>query len=819
MIPGTGSDTQARIEFFSHVMLERMAAEALKTRDFLSAFKYADRRCRVGPPSAAHCFVLRAEANWKLESREAALADLAAALLIDPSDIAANRRMLAWATGDQRRAAAASLIGRDSNPAILRVAIEELRRAGGRYWASYSVFDNHVTGWVAWTTANTIEVCLAIENGTLTSVLEPNPFHPLASMDVQATAFLVRRPSSRTPQMLTLACGGEIFQVRRLAPNLSAPPNLRTGARQSVASRFDPTVPTVIVPVYRDIRATLDCFESLIKSRARNAVEQRPFRILAVDDASPEPQLRHYLSELAATETIDLLVNETNLGFVGAVNRALENTPAGDVVLLNSDTVVPPGFVERLTDVAHSAPNIGTVTPLSNNGDIFSFPTPNDFNPMQSYESILEIDRAASIANAGDVIDVPSGIGFCLYVTHDCLATIGELSENFERGYLEDVDLCLRARAGGFRNVCAPSVYVGHHGSKSFRHEKRILVLRNLEVLDRRFPDYRRECRAFEIADPLQPARERLDRALTWSSRPSVLVVGNRRRFAIAEERTRHLSERGERAILLLRERDIVHLKAADGSSPQAIRLSFGTEAAVAEAAGIIARLHPDRVEIVESDPLPQLIDLLRKMGLSINPWVTAGDLGKAVISLTDKTPLLAPGKMAKAFAKARWPDRKIILRNWPTRSLTMVPVRGASRPLAIVPSAPSPASFRLIRKLAERLRRREPFRSIVIAGATCNDDCLMSHPNVFVTGAVTADEIGDVLAPHNPGWLLTGFEEPIFGHPLVEAARRASISVAYRDWSAGSVKPRKGDLAVPIDADDQGLVDAVIAWVEQFKT
>jgi hypothetical protein len=94
-----------------------------------------------------------------------------------------------------------------------------------------------------------------------------------------------------------------------------------------------------------------------------------------------------------------------------------------------------------------------------------------------------------------------------------------------------------------------------------------------------------------------------------------------------------------------------------------------------------------------------------------------------------------------------------------------------------------------------------------------------MSHPNVFVTGAVTADEIGDVLAPHNPGWLLTGFEEPIFGHPLVEAARRASISVAYRDWSAGSVKPRKGDLAVPIDADDQGLVDAVIAWVEQFKT
>jgi GT2 family glycosyltransferase len=818
MSPGSGSDTQAPIGFFSHVLLERRAAQALKTKDYPSAFKYADRRCRVGPPSAAHCFVLRAEANWKLERREAALADLAAALLIDPSDLAANRRMLAWATGEQRRAAAANLIGRDGNPAILRAAIEELRRAGGRHWASYSVFDNHVSGWVAWTPANTIEVSLAIENGTLTSVLEPNSFHPLACMDVQATAFLVRRPPSRTPQMLTLTCGGEIFQVRRLAPNLSSPSGLRTGAGQSVASPSDTTAPTVIVPVYRDVQATLDCFDSLIKSRGLNGDEQRPFRILAIDDASPEPQLRHYLSELAAAETIDLLVNEANLGFVGAVNRALENTPAGDVVLLNSDTVVPPGFVERLANVAHSAPDIGTVTPLSNNGDIFSFPIPNDFNPMQSYASILEIDRVARIANAGDVADVPSGIGFCLYVTRDCLAAVGGLSENFERGYLEDVDFCLRARAKGFRNVCAPAIYVGHHGSKSFRHEKRVLVLRNLEVLDRRFPDYRRECRAFEIADPLRPARERLDRALTWSSRSSVLVLGNQRASAVVEERSRHLGKRGERAILLLRKRNAVHLRAADGSSPQTVRLRFDDEATITEAAGIIARLNPDRVEIVEPRPLPQLVGLLRKMGLSINPWLTAGDLGEAIVSPADETPLLAPGKMAKAFAKARWPDRKIILRNWPTSALTLAPVRGVSQSLAVVPSTPSPASFRLIRRLAERLRRRDPFRSIIIAGTTCSDDRLMSHPNVFVTGAIAADEIGAVLAPHNPGWLLADFEEPLFGHPLIEAARGASIPVAYRDWSAGSVKPRKGDLAVPVGADDQELVDAVIGWVERFK-
>ncbi len=808
MVLGPVTDNQDRVAYSSYVMLERMAAQALAAKDYFAAFKYADRRCRVDPSSAAHCFVLRAEANWRLERKEAAMADLAEALLVDPSDLAANRRMFAWATDDRRRTAAADLIGRDSNPAVLRLAIEELRQAGYRHWAAYSVFDNHVTGWIAWTTANAVEVSVGVENGALISQLEPDPFHPLASVDVQAAAFLVRRPTSRAPQTLTLTCDGEIFRVRRLASNLSSPPDLPSQACRPTAPRSDTSPPTVIVPVYRDVAATLDCFDSLIKARASNTTGKLSFRILAIDDASPEPELRRYLSELAVRGTIDLLVNETNLGFVGAINRALENVLAGDVVLLNSDTIVPPDFVGRLADVARSAPDIGTVTPLSNNGDIFSFPVPNNVNPIQSYERILETDRIASIANAGDLTDVPSGIGFCLYVTRDCLKAIGALSENFERGYLEDVDLCLRARGKGFRNVCAPSVYVGHHGSKSFQHEKRRLVLRNLEVLDQRFPDYRRECRAFEIADPLRPARAKLDRALTWPCQPSVLILGNRRRFAVAEERARHLRERGERAIFLSRERDVIHVRAADGSSPQTIQLNFGTETGATEAAAIITRLRPDRVEIIESSPLPQLIDLIRNLGLPIRTWLTSRTLSETITSLPDENQLFVPGKNAQAFAKAHWPERKIVLQDWPTRPLTVKPIHGARLSLAIVPSEPSPASFLLIRRLVDDLRR-----SIVVAGVTCDDERLMSCANVFVTGKIAASEIGDVLAPHNPGWLLTDFDEPAFGHPLIETARRASIPVAYRDWSAGSIKPRKGDLAIPADADEEEFIDAVIAW------
>ncbi|WP_246755749.1 hypothetical protein [Bradyrhizobium neotropicale] len=295
-----------------------------------------------------------------------------------------------------------------------------------------------------------------------------------------------------------------------------------------------------------------------------------------------------------------------------------------------------------------------------------------------------------------------------------------------------------------------------------------------------------------------------------------MLIVGNQRSCAaIAEERARHLRQHDERVVLLLRERDVFHLKAADGTSPQSIQLRLSTETDIADATELLRRLHAKRVDIVEPNPLLELIDLMRALNLPLNFWLVRGNLGEAAVSLPGGTPLLVPSKAAKAFAQARWPKRNIVLQDWPTPSLDLPPVSGSRKSLVIVPSAPSPVSLRIMRSLADCLQRRKPSRSIVIVGTTYDDDRLMSYPNVFITGAIAAGELGDVLAPHDPGWLLTDFEEPIFGHPLIETAKQALRPVAYRDWSGGSPSPRKGDLAVPANVDEAGLVEAVVDWVE----
>jgi GT2 family glycosyltransferase len=278
----------------------------------------------------------------------------------------------------------------------------------------------------------------------------------------------------------------------------------------------------VIVPVYDDFEATQACFASLVEDASRGPA----CRIIAVDDASPRPEITRFLDGLADEGTIVLVRNPINLGFAASVNRALAvRAPDEDVLLLNADTVTPPGAIARLAAAAYSDPMIGTVTPLSNNGEDTSFPVRFTANPLPPRERIGAVDQIAQAVNEGTVVDMPYGVGFCLYVKAELAQRLGPLSLAFGRGYYEDVEYCLRAAAIGFRNVCAVNVYVGHGGTLSFKGEKRELVRRNLRRLDRAYPTYRADAERFTRTDPLKEAIGRIEEAMLRDGPPVRLVV------------------------------------------------------------------------------------------------------------------------------------------------------------------------------------------------------------------------------------------------------------------------------------------------------
>ncbi|ONG47036.1 hypothetical protein BKE38_24580 [Pseudoroseomonas deserti] len=200
------------------------------------------------------------------------------------------------------------------------------------------------------------------------------------------------------------------------------------------------------------------------------------------------------------------------MGFPRSVNRGLEERRGRSVVLLNADTVVPDGWLERLTAAAQSKPYVASVTPLSNNATILSYPVMNFENPLDPETQLTEIDGIASKVNDKLTIEVPVGVGFCMYMTAKAIEEVGNLSEEWGRGYGEEVDWCMRARDLGYVHLAAADIFVCHEGSVSFGADTRKkLVAQNGLLLGTKYPDYLRHVVDFVREDPLRLARSAID--------------------------------------------------------------------------------------------------------------------------------------------------------------------------------------------------------------------------------------------------------------------------------------------------------------------
>lgn len=264
----------------------------------------------------------------------------------------------------------------------------------------------------------------------------------------------------------------------------------------------------IIIPVYRDVETTRACIESALACRAG-----QDDWIVLVNDHSPLPDMEALLGAYAGARHVQLLRNEKNLGFVKSVNRALSFCSEGDVLLLNSDTRLYPGGPAEMQRVAYSAADIGTVTALSNNATIFSYPHAQHTSGRLEDIDWAELAAIALERNAGTVIDVPTGHGFCLYIKRELLQRIGRLDEAFGRGYGEENDFCCKAADLGWRNVAAPGVFVEHRDSLSFEQEKAELLAQNLRLLHARYPEYTPVVMAAERREDLRSGRWALDAA------------------------------------------------------------------------------------------------------------------------------------------------------------------------------------------------------------------------------------------------------------------------------------------------------------------
>lgn len=223
----------------------------------------------------------------------------------------------------------------------------------------------------------------------------------------------------------------------------------------------------IIFVNYNSTDYLLKCIESIYA-----CAEDFKFDIWVEDNNSTDNVER----VTTAFNAVHLNLNDKNLGFATAVNKAIGRSSAPYIVIINPDSIVGENFFQKVLTFMMRRPDIGILGPkiLNSNGSVQgsarAYPTPvNGFFGRTSLLSrlfpnnIFTKKNFLTKKNGGtDPVDVDWVSGACMVVRRDAIHDVGGMDEQFFM-YWEDVDWCKRMWQKGWKVFYFPHAFVIHH--------------------------------------------------------------------------------------------------------------------------------------------------------------------------------------------------------------------------------------------------------------------------------------------------------------------------------------------------------------------
>ena len=278
----------------------------------------------------------------------------------------------------------------------------------------------------------------------------------------------------------------DAYQVMLQRPMRNRAPAIQGKA---IAARTVGIAPptTIIIPIFNAVAEVRACIASVLAHMDQDETE-----LLLIDDGSTDPAISKLLDGLAGQPGLRIVRSPQNLGYTRTINIGIGMAKGRDVVLLNSDTVVTPRWLEGLRAIAYSQPMVATVTAMSDNAGAFSFPLSDRKCQKPPH---LTHDEYAMLMVQGTFDcpppEVPTGNGFCLFIRRAALDACGLFDEiGFPRGYGEENDFCVRSSHAGWTHLISPWSFVFHVRTASFKGERDSLSKAGLAEVVRRYPDY-----------------------------------------------------------------------------------------------------------------------------------------------------------------------------------------------------------------------------------------------------------------------------------------------------------------------------------------
>lgn len=238
----------------------------------------------------------------------------------------------------------------------------------------------------------------------------------------------------------------------------------------------------VVICVHNALSDVKCCLESL------QACPDGRLRILLVDDGSAE-ETAAFLRAHAHQDHLRLIRNASARGYTFAANQGLRASSADRVVLLNSDTLVTPGWLDAMLAVMERDARIGVVGPLSNTASWQSIPHVEEAGDWKSNAIPSRLDLlsyATALRRLMPTRHAEVGFinGFCMLLRRETINDVGLFDEDtFGQGYGEENDFCLRAHKRGWKLAVCLQAYVFHAQSKSYSTERRLKLCQGADRL------------------------------------------------------------------------------------------------------------------------------------------------------------------------------------------------------------------------------------------------------------------------------------------------------------------------------------------------
>jgi GT2 family glycosyltransferase len=613
----------------------------------------------------------------------------------------------------------------------------------------------------------------------------------------------------------------------------------------------------VIVPVYRGLEATLRCLASVRKTVGADT------RLIVIDDCSPESDLSAALRAVADRGECVLIRNDRNLGFPGSVNRGFSESDDRDLVILNADAEVFPGWLGGLRRAAYREARIGTVTPLSNAASIASYPIAEAVFDRPEAQRIA---RIAAEVNKGIAVAVPTGVGFCMYIRRDCLSEVGGFDDvAFAKGYGEENDFCARATILGWGHVIAADVYVGHLGGRSFGRRREALLERNLRILKSRYPAYEGSVADFERADPLRAARRRISQIRLLMTRPPTVLLmtlgltGGVERFVA--ERAAYWRGAGAR-VLILRPGAKGSAEIVVHEQPEIADLLYA-ESDAGELAETLGFCGIEQIEFHHFlDLPPRLVEAVLGLNIPYNVYIhdyawlctrvtmltsdvrfcaeppleacaRCGASEDARIEpaisipalrrrsgtwLREARSVIAPSRDTQQRIERYFPGLAVEVAGWeaPTDAPPSQVAPRAVTKVAVIGAIGEHKGYNVLKSCAEDAAARALPLEFVTIGFTEYDPPLVATGKVFVTGQYQEPELAELIAREAPDLALIPSIWPETWCFALTAALRAGLPTAAFDLGAvaerlrGAVVPH---LLLPLGAAPAEINDTLISF------